>query len=162
MHRTIIWLHRAVGAGIAIGAMELLARWDGEPLLRVPFVTSIVLVTAVPEIDAARPATVVFGHLLSSVAGLIALWTIGSNEFATAAGVGLATLLMLAARAVHPPAGINAFLIPAYAISASWVLNPILVGSILLAAYGRLWSRAERALVQRLDQPKWPAESKSQ
>lgn len=151
MQRTIIWLHRAVGAGIAIGAMELLARWDGEPLLRVPFVTSIVLVTALPDTDGARPPAVILGHLLSSVAGLLALWTLGSNELATAAGVGLATLLMLAARVVHPPAGINAFLIPANAISASWVLNPILVGSILLAAYARLWALAERTLLRQLE-----------
>jgi len=154
MHRTFIWLHRALGAAIAIGAMELLARWDGEPLLRVPFVTSIVLVTAVPEIEAARPAAVIFGHLLSSIAGLAALWTLGSNELATAVGVGLATLLMLATRTLHPPAGINAFLIPAYAISASWVLNPILLGSILLAVFARLWSLAERALRRRLDRPR--------
>jgi CBS-domain-containing membrane protein len=155
MHRTIIWLHRAVGAGIAIGVMELLARWDGEPLLRVPFVTSIVLVTAVPEIEAARPAAVIFGHLLSSVAGLIALWTLGANEFATAAGVGLATLLMLATRTLHPPAGINAFLVPANALSAWWILNPVLLGSILLAAFARLWRLSERALRRQIERRQW-------
>jgi CBS-domain-containing membrane protein len=123
----------------------------------VPFVTSIVLVMAVPEIEAARPPAVIFGHLLSGVAGLVALWTLGSNELATAVGVGLATLFMLASRVVHPPAGINAFLIPANAISASWILNPILVGSILLAAYGRLWALGERALLRQLERNGYPA-----
>ena len=151
MQRTLIWIHRAAGAGIAIGIMELLARWDGEPLLRVPFVTSIVLVTALPETEAAQPAAVIFGHLLSSAAGLAALWLLGSNELATAAGVALATFLMLGARVVHPPAGINAFLIPANAISASWVLNPILLGSILLAAFARLWALGERGLLRWLE-----------
>jgi CBS-domain-containing membrane protein len=155
MQRTLIWVHRAVGAGIAIGAMELLARWGGEPLVRVPFVTSIVLVTAVPEIEAARPAAVIFGHLLSSIAGFAALWTLGSNEFATAVGVGLATLLMLATRTLHPPAGINAFLVPANALSTWWVLNPVLLGSILLAAFARIWALSERALRRRLDRQQW-------
>jgi len=99
---------------------------------------TIVLVMALPDNEAARPAAVIFGHLLSCIAGLAALWTLGSNEIAMAAGVGLATLLMLAARAVHPRAGINAFLVPANALSASWVLNPILLGSILLVAFAAL------------------------
>ena len=109
MQRTLIWVHRPVGAGIAIGAMELLARWE----------------------------------------------TLGSNEFATAVGVGLATLLMLATRTLHPPAGINAFLVPANALSAWWVLNPVLLGSILLAAFPRIWALSERALRRRLDRQQW-------
>jgi hypothetical protein len=58
MRRPFIWIHRAVGAGIAIGLMELLAYWGGEPLARVPFVTSIVLVTLLPQSEAARPAAI--------------------------------------------------------------------------------------------------------
>jgi len=95
MQRTLIWVHRAVG------------------------VTSIVLVTALPDNEAARPPCRHPRAFAVERRGADRLWTIGSNEFATAAGVALATLLMLAARVVHPPAGINAFLIPAYAISAS-------------------------------------------
>ena len=151
MHQALIWFHRAVGAAIAIGAMEILARWDGEELSRVPFVTSIVLVMALPDSEPARPSAVIAGHFPSSLAGLIALWAFGSNEFATIAGVGLATLLMLATRAVHPPAGIDAFLVPAYALPATWILNPMLSGAVLLAGFASVWSYAEHLLRRRLD-----------
>ena len=154
LERTVIWLHRSAGAGIAIGAMELLARWDGEQLSRVPFVTSIVLVMALPDSEPARPSAVIFGHLLSSIAGLVAFWMLGSSELATVAGVSLATLLMLATRSVHPPAGIDAFLIPAYALPAVWVFNPMLTGAILLATFAAVWSFAEHALLRRLDNAK--------
>lgn len=131
--------------------MEVLARWDGEELSRVPFVTSIVLVMALPDSEPARPSAVIAGHFLSSVAGLIALWTFGSSELAPVAGVSLATMLMLATRAVHPPAGIDAFLVPAYALPATWILNPMLSGAVLLAVFARVWSFAEHSLRRQLD-----------
>ena len=106
---------------------------------------------ALPDSEAARPLTVIAGHFLSSIAGLVAFWAFGSNEFATITGVSLATLLMLATRAVHPPAGIDAFLVPAYALPATWILNPMLSGAVLLAGFASAWSYAERSLRRRLD-----------
>jgi CBS-domain-containing membrane protein len=161
MRRPLIWIHRAVGAGLAIGLMELLAYWDGEPLVRVPFVTSIVLVTLLPQSEAARPAAIIGGHLLSAIAGLIALWALGPGEAATVVGVGLATLLMAATRLVHPPGGIDAFLIPAEGLPAIWVVNPVLIGAVLLAVFAGLWFWSERTLRRRFEphQPEhehWP------
>jgi CBS-domain-containing membrane protein len=146
----VIWLHRAAGAGIGIAVMELLAWLEGENVARIPFVTSIVLVMALPRAEAARPAAVIGGHLLSSLVGVLVLWVLGANELATVAGVSLATLLMVATRLVHPPAGIDAFLIPAFALPASWVVKPVLIGAVLLALFAELWSRAEDLVWQRL------------
>ena len=161
MRRPLIWIHRAVGAGLAIGLMELLAYWDGEPLVRVPFVTSIVLVTLLPQSEAARPAAIIGGHLLSAIAGLIALWVLGPGEAATVVGVGLATLLMAATRLVHPPGGIDAFLIPAEGLPAIWIVNPVFIGAVLLAVFAALWFWSERTLRRRFEpyQPErehWP------
>lgn len=144
--RISVWLYRATGAGIAIAVMELLARVADEPLFRVPFVTSIVLTLALPDNEAAQPYAVIAGHLLSTLAGFIALWCFGTGPIASAVGVGAATLLMLAARAVHPPAGIDAFLVPNQPLSAGWIVNPVLIGAILLAVYSRLWVRGEQKL----------------
>ena len=151
MLRPLIWVHRALGAAIAIGLMELLAYWGGEPLVRVPFVTSIVLVTLLPRSEAARPAAIIGGHLLSATAGLIALWTLGPGEVATIFGVGLATLLMAATRLVHPPGGIDAFLIPAEGLPAMWVINPVLIGAVALAVFAGLWFWSERTLRRRFE-----------
>ena len=165
MRRPLIWIHRAVGAGIAIGLMELLAYWGGDPLARVPFVTSIVLVTLLPQSEAARPAAIIGGHLLSATAGLIALWLLGPGEVATVVGVALATLLMAATRLVHPPGGIDAFLIPAEGVPAIWIINPVLIGAVALAVFAGLWFWQERTLLRRLGlhQPEhqpWPGAPK--
>jgi CBS-domain-containing membrane protein len=144
-----VWMFRALGAGIAIAIMELLAALAGEPLARVPFVTSIVLVMALPSSEAAGPRAILGGHLLSSACGFACLWLIGPGETASAAGVGLATFSMIAFRAIHPPAGIGAFLVPLHRLPASWLLSPVLAGALLLTVYAKLWQKAERWLIAR-------------
>lgn len=144
-------LYRALGAGLAIAIMELLARASGQPLVRIPFVTSIVLTLALPDSEAAQPYAVIMGHLLSTAAGFGALWCFGSGEFAGAVGVGLAALLMLGTDAVHPPAGIDGFLVPLAALPPSWTISPVLLGAALLAVYARLWARGEVQLRHYLD-----------
>lgn len=144
-------LHRGAGAALAIAIMELLAHLAGEPLARVPFVTSIVLVMALPGTEPARPASVVGGHLVSSMAGLAALWLFGPGEVASSFAVGLATIAMIAARVLHPPAGIDAFLIASLSLPAAWVLSPVLAGAVLLVGYARLWQLAEVRIMSWLD-----------
>jgi len=126
--------------------MEVLARAAEEPLSRVPFVTSIVLVMALPDSPPARAYSVVGGHMLSCVAGLTAFWLLGSGDAACAVALGLALFLMLLARALHPPAGINAFLIAAYGLPVSWAISPVLVGAIFLVGYKRVWWQTEQWL----------------
>jgi CBS-domain-containing membrane protein len=116
------------GTAAAMALMELLAGYGGEPLWRVPFVTSIVLVTTLPHSEASRPYAVIAGHLISCLAGLGAVHVLGPGHVASAVGVGLAALGMLAARAPHPPAGIDAFLIAANGLTLRWVVSPVMVG----------------------------------
>ena len=129
--------------------MELLAGYADEPLSRVPFVTSIVLVTALPHSEASRPYAVIAGHMCSCLAGLAALFLLGPGNTASAVGVGLAALAMLAVRAPHPPAGIDAFLIAATALPVRWVMSPVLIGCVLLVIFSQSWSWGERALFGR-------------
>lgn len=148
MQQIAVYLYRATGAGIAIALMEYLARVAEEPLSRVPFVTSIVLVMALPDSEQARPYAVVGGHMLSCVAGFAALWMLGSGDTACALALGLALFLMLMARALHPPAGINAFLIAAYGLPLSWAISPVLIGALFLVGFKRAWWQFERRLCE--------------
>jgi CBS-domain-containing membrane protein len=148
-NRNLTWAYRAVGAATAIGMMEMLADVAGQPLVRVPFVTSIVLVMALPDSEAATPRAIVGGHLISSGCGIFCSWILGPGEASSAVAVGAATFFMIASGAVHPPAGIDAFLVPVYELPTSWLINPVLLGSLLLAAFGELWRFGERVLIGR-------------
>jgi CBS-domain-containing membrane protein len=135
-----------MGTAVAMAAMEFLAGYVGEPLWRVPFVTSIVLVTALPHSEASRPYAVIAGHMWSCFAGFAVLFLLGHGNQASAVGVGLAALGMLVIRAPRPPAGIDAFLIAANELPGRWVVNPVIIGSVLLVAFSQCWLLGERAI----------------
>ena len=137
---TMTCLYRALGAGLAIGFMESFARLGHHDAARVPFVTSIVLTLFGPDNASAQPYAIFTGHLVSSVAGLAALLCLGQGEAAAALGVAAAAALMAVLRALHPPAGIDAFLIAYFGLPWSWIVNPVLIGAILLAGFSRLWA----------------------
>jgi CBS-domain-containing membrane protein len=149
LQQALQFLYRAAGTAAAMALMELLAGYDAEPLWRVPFVTSIVLVTTLPHSEASRPYAVIVGHMISCIAGLITLHVMGAGNVASAAGVGLAALGMLAMRAPHPPAGIDAFLIAANGLSFDWVMSPVMVGCALLVAFSQSWHAGEKAIFGR-------------
>ncbi|MFZ1106726.1 MAG: HPP family protein [Rhodomicrobium sp.] len=142
----MIWAYRAVGAAIAIAIMEILARLTGQPLTRVPFVTSIVLVMALPDSPAATARAIVGGHVISCACGILCFSIIGPGEASSAVAVGAATFLMIFSRTIHPPAGIDAFLVPVHELPTSWLVNPVFLGSLLLAAFGQFWRLGERYL----------------
>jgi CBS-domain-containing membrane protein len=146
-----VLVYRAAGCGIAIAIMEWLSTYAGEPLSRVPFVTSIVLVMMLPQNDGARPYAVVMGHASACIAGFAALYLVDAGGAASAIGVGLAGFLMLLLRAPHPPAGIDAFLIAGHDLPLKWSLSPVLAGCILLVAFAQAWRWGERVLLPKLD-----------
>lgn len=146
LQQIAIFLYRAMGAGVAIALMEVLARAAEEPLSRVPFVTSIVLVMSLPEAEPARSYNVVGGHMLSCLGGLIAVWCFGAGDTACAVALAIAVFLMLVTGSLHPPAGINAFLIAAYNLPVAWVISPVLVGAVFLVGYKRIWVLGEQRL----------------
>lgn len=117
-------------------------------MARVPFVTSIVLALSLPDSEPAQPYAIIVGHLASCAAGLIALWCLGPGEAASAVAVGLSAALMLALRAMHPPAGIDGFLVAGWGLPASWVLSPVLIGAVLLAVFARVWTLGERRFLR--------------
>ena len=139
-------VYRALGAAVAIAGMEAFAQGIMEPLFRVPFVTSIVLVMALPRSEPSRWSSVIGGHLLSCVCGYAVLWTLGSGATAAALAVGLATLAMMGARCLHPPAGINAFLITQNALPAAWLVSPVAIGALMLVAYSYVWWEGEKRI----------------
>jgi len=146
----IVLAYRALGAGFAIAIMEWLGPLTGEPISRVPFVTSIVLVMAVPTSPVAHPRAIIGGHLLASFCGLLCQSLIGPGEVASSVAVALATFLMVVLQVIHPPAGIDAFLMPAFDLPAKWILNPVLVGAVLLAVFAGVWNKGERWVVIRM------------
>ena len=64
-------------------------------------------------------------------------------------------MLIVGSRALHPPAGVDAFLIAQLDLPWSWIVNPVLIGAILLAGFSQIWAWGGSYLsVQSTDIPK--------
>lgn len=68
-HTAWAMLAGAVGGAVAIGIMEGFAVRIAEPLMAIPFATSIVLVMGSPEAEAAQPRALVGGHVIATLVG---------------------------------------------------------------------------------------------
>jgi CBS-domain-containing membrane protein len=132
---------RAVGGALGIAIMTTLAHASGQPLMMVPFATSIVLVMGSPEAPPAKPRAVIGGHLLSALAGIVCAAIFGDAFWVSALGVGLAIALMHAADAFHPPAGISPLIITSAHATPLFLLSPVLTGALILVGYAFVYHR---------------------
>lgn len=141
-------LIRAVGGALGIGVMTALAYASGQPLMMVPFATSIVLVMGSPEAPPARPRCIVGGHLLSALAGMACVLLFGDAAWVPALGVGLAIAAMHVTDTFHPPAGISPLIITNAHATVFFILSPVLAGALILVAFAFAY--------HRLSGERWP------
>jgi CBS-domain-containing membrane protein len=139
---------RAAGGAGGIALMQVVADAAGQPLMLVPFATSIVMVMGSPEVSPARPRCVVAGHVLSAIAGIACVTLLGDALWVSALGVGLAIVLMHAFDAFHPPAGISPIIITTAHATPLFILSPVAAGALILVAYAFAF--------HRLTGEKWP------
>lgn len=129
------------GCAIAIYVMESSSTLTAYPMAAIPFATSIVLVISQPDARPAQPRALIGGHLVSALVGLLVLAAAGPGSIAAAGAVGLAVLAMVLTDTLHPPAGINPLLVVAGNLPWSFIVAPVLVGALMLAAFALLWHR---------------------
>lgn len=151
--RTYAW--RALGGGIGLYAMQLLAEMGHFPIALVPFATSVVNVISLPDAPPGQPRALIGGHLISAFIGLLVLTVLGSSALAAALAVGLAIVAMHFTRTMHPPAGINPLIIVTSSLPWSFLFMPVLAGALLLTALAYVWHGIENRFVDH--EGKWPA-----
>jgi CBS-domain-containing membrane protein len=139
-----------LGGFIAILILSFLTNMSDFVLLMAPFGASCVLVFLLPANPLAQPKNVILGHMLSTLIGLIVLNVLGSSSWSMALGVGLAIIGMHLCKVVHPPAGGDPILVMLSGASWGFLLTPVLVGSVILAAIGYGYHK-----LNRVDYPVW-------
>ncbi len=128
---------------ITIGVLTLLTyKTEYGIFLIASFGSSMVLLYGYPESPFAQPKNIFFGHLLTSVVGIIFLNLIPLPifiliPFAVGFGVGLMILLNV----THPPAGGNPIIVIMGSVSLDYLINPIIVGSLIILIFGVILNR---------------------
>jgi CBS-domain-containing membrane protein len=129
----------ATGGAIAIAGMEAFSARTAFPLVAIPFATSIVMVLGSPKAEPAQPRALIGGHLVSTLVGLLVVKACGPAAWAAAVAVGLAMVAMHLSGTFHPPAGIDPLVIVVNDMSWSFIVMPVGVGVMLLAAFAYGW-----------------------
>ena len=106
------------------------------------FGSSMVLLYGYPESPFAQPKNIFFGHLLTSLVGILVLFYVPlpiylTIPIAVGAGVGLMIILNV----THPPAGGNPIIVIIGSVSLDYLINPIITGTIIILIFGIILNR---------------------
>jgi CBS-domain-containing membrane protein len=128
---------------ITIGTLSFLSFETSYGLfLAGSFGSSMVLLFGYPESPFAQPKNVFFGHLITSLVGVLVLYFLPVDQFLQIAiAVGLGIFFMILLGVTHPPAGGNPIVIILGAVSYDFLLNPIIFGSIIIIVYAIILNR---------------------
>ncbi len=130
-----------LGGAIGIFLLAVLTERGGTLLLMAPFGASCVLLFSVPNSPLSQPVNVVGGHLVSSAIGVVLVLLVPPSSLALGAGVALAIAFMALLRVTHPPAGADPIVIILGAKGLSFLLFPVLTGSVSLVLIACLYHR---------------------
>ena len=130
-------------SAITIGALTLLTyKTELGVFLIASFGSSMVLLYGYPENPFAQPKNIFFGHLLTSFVGVIFVSFIQLPLFIILPlAVGFGVGLMILFNVPHPPAGGNPIIVILGSVSFDYLLNPIMVGSIIIIVFGIILNR---------------------
>ena len=128
---------------ITIGILTFLTyRTEFGIFLLASFGSSMVLLYGYPESPFAQPKNVFFGHLVTTIVGLFFLHFIPLPIFLTIPlAVGFGVGLMILLNVTHPPAGGNPIIVIIGSASFSYIINPIIIGTIIVLIFGIILNR---------------------
>ena len=130
-------------SAITIGALTLLTyKTELGVFLIASFGSTIVLLYGYPENPFAQPKNIFFGHLLTSVVGIVFLFFTALPAFIVIPlAVGLGVSLMILFKVTHPPAGGNPIIIIIGSVSIDYLISPIITGLIIIIVFGIVLNR---------------------
>lgn len=140
-HVVASWL----GALLAITVLGLISSWSHYALVVAPFGASCVLLFGHPESPLAQPRNIVLGNTLAALVSVLCVMAFGTAPWVMGLAVGVTIALGQLWRCLHPPAGAVALLGVLLEAKPSYVLMPVLLGSVLLTMLAVLFHRLQRS-----------------
>tara|TARA_B100000941_G_scaffold256640_1_gene206078 strand:- start:528 stop:989 length:462 start_codon:yes stop_codon:yes gene_type:complete len=122
---------------ITIGILTLLTYKTSYGIFLIAsFGSSMVLLYGYPESPFAQPKNIFFGHLLTSLIGVIFVLLPLPIFISIPLAVGIGVSLMIILGITHPPAGGNPIIVIIGGASFNYLLSPIILGSIIVILFG--------------------------
>ena len=122
-----------VSAAIVISILAFLTlNTSAGVWLMFSFGATVFIVFVLYKLETAQPKNIFFGHLVSILVGIIFNKTIGFSFLSLGLSVGVAVMLMVYLRIMHPPAASNPLMALFMDSSFDFVLFPVVTGSIVI------------------------------
>ena len=133
----------AVFSAITIGILTSLTyKTEYGVFLIASFGSSMVLLYGYPESPFAQPKNIFFGYLLTAIIGIIFLNLVPLPLYILIPiSVGTGVGLMIFLNVTHPPAGGNPIIVIMGSVSLDYIINPIIVGSLIILFFGIVLNR---------------------
>lgn len=140
-------LRMVVGVGLTLLLTGLVSRWWGQshhaPWLFAAMGASALLLVCTPSSPMAQPWPVIGGSVFSGLAGLGAALVIDDPSAAAAVSAGLAVMVMVVMRCLHPPgAALAMWIALEHGTDVSVLAYPVATNLVLLVVLATLYSRA--------------------
>ena len=132
-----------VFSALTIGALTALTyKTTYGIFLITSFGSSMVMLYGYPESSFSQPKNIFFGHLLTSVVGIIFIYTSPLPIYLLIPlAVGSAIALMMILNVTHPPAGANPIIVIMGSVSLDYLINPIILGTLIILIFGIILNR---------------------
>ena len=122
-----------ISAAFVIGLLAFLTLETSSGIwLMFSFGATIFIVFVLYTLETAQPKNIFFGHLISILVGIIFNETIGLSFYSLGLSVGVAVILMVYFKIMHPPAASNPLVALLMDLSFDFVLFPVVVGAIVI------------------------------
>ena len=133
----------ALFSTLTIGVLTFLTyKTDYGIFLIASFGSSMVLLYGYPESPFAQPKNIFFGHLLTSIVGILFVYFVHLPIFVSIPlAVGFGVGLMILLNVTHPPAGGNPIIVIIGSVSIDYLINPIIIGSLIILFFGVVLNR---------------------
>ena len=136
-------IYAGIFSALTIGSLTLLTyKTDYGIFLIASFGSSMVLLFGYPESPFAQPKNIFFGHLITSMVGVIFLYLVPLPIYIIIPlAVGFGVGLMIILNVTHPPAGGNPIIVIIGSVSIDYLINPIIIGSMIILLFGVVLNR---------------------
>ena len=122
-----------ISAAIVIGILAFLTlRTSAGVWLMFSFGATVFIVFVLYNLETAQPKNIFFGHFVSILVGIIFNETIGLSFYSLGLSVGVAVMLMVYFKVMHPPAASNPLVALFMDLSFDFILFPVITGTILI------------------------------
>ncbi len=131
-----------ISAAIVISLLAFLTLETSAGIwLMFSFGATVFIAFVLYNLETAQPKNIFFGHLISILVGIFFNETIGLSFYSLGLSVGIAIILMVYFKVMHPPAASNPLVALSMDLSFDFILFPVVTGTIVIIIMSILINR---------------------